>query len=32
LPSINHDNIGRLLPSDLLGAVSLFAGKYESEE
>jgi hypothetical protein len=32
LPSITRDNIGKLKPTDLLGAISLFQGKYESEE
>jgi hypothetical protein len=32
LPSITRDNIGTLRPSDLLGAVGLFQGKYEAEE
>jgi len=32
LPAIHHGNIGRLKPTDLLGAISLFEGKYEAGE
>jgi len=32
LPAINRENVGTLKPADLLGAVSLFQGKYEANE
>jgi hypothetical protein len=32
LPSITRDNIGKLKPTDLLGAISLFQRKNGDEE
>jgi hypothetical protein len=32
MPSVTRDNIGRCLPSDLLGAINLFNGKYPDED